>query len=60
MVFSDLFLLNIFQSMKCLSSGNIKSRMIDGMDVCHIFELIGNLTDSAVWNTGEAGDINKP
>ena len=27
MVFSDLFLLNIFQTMKCLSSGNIKSRM---------------------------------
>ena len=26
MVFSDLFLLNIFQTMKCLSSGNIKSR----------------------------------
>ena len=28
-----------------------------GLDVCHVFEWKGNLTDSTVWNTGEAGDI---
>ena len=32
--------------------------LIAGLDVCHIFELKGNLTDSTVWNAGEAGDMN--
>ena len=32
--------------------------LIAGLDVYHIFELKGNLTDSKVWNTGEAGDMN--
>ena len=31
--------------------------IIDGIDVCHAFELKGNLPDSTVWNTGELGDI---
>ena len=29
-----------------------------GLDICNIFEWKGNLTGSAVWNTGEAGDID--
>ena len=28
-----------------------------GLEVCHVFELKGNLTDSTIWNTGETGDI---
>ena len=31
--------------------------IVAGLDVCHIFEWKGNLTDSAVWHTGEAGAI---
>ena len=27
------------------------------LDVYRVFESNGNFTDSAVWNTGEAGDI---
>ena len=30
-----------------------------GLDTYYIFELKGNLTDSTVCNTGEAGDINR-
>ena len=29
--------------------------LITGLDVCYIFEWKGNLTYSAVWNTGENG-----
>ena len=32
--------------------------LITRLDVCHVFEWKGNLTDSAVWITGETGDIN--
>ena len=28
-----------------------------GQDVCHVFELKGNLTGSTVRNTGEKGDM---
>ena len=31
--------------------------LITGLDVCHVFESKGNLTDSTVWNTGETGDM---
>ena len=31
--------------------------LIAVLDVCHIFELKGNLTDSTVWNTWEADVI---
>ena len=31
---------------------------ITGLDVCHVFEWKGNLTDSTVWNTGETGGMN--
>ena len=31
--------------------------LITWQDVCHVFELNCNFTDSAVWNTGETGDI---
>ena len=31
--------------------------LITGLDVCHVFELKVNLTDSTVWNTGETADI---
>ena len=33
--------------------------LIAGLNVCHVFELKGNFTDSTVWNTREAGDINE-
>ena len=33
--------------------------VISGLDVYHVFELKGKLTDSVVWNTGETGDINE-
>ena len=32
--------------------------LISGHDVCHIYEQKGNLTDSTILNTGEAGDNN--
>ena len=28
------------------------------IDVCHVFEWKGNLTDFTLWNTGEAGDMH--
>ena len=31
--------------------------LITRLDVCHVFELKGNINDSTVWNTGETGDI---
>ena len=31
--------------------------LLAGLDLCHVFELKGNLTDSAVQKTGETGDI---
>ena len=34
------------------------THLIIGLGVCHIFEIKGNLTDSTIWKTGEAGDIH--
>ena len=31
--------------------------LIAGLDIDNVFEQKGNLADSTVWNTGEAGDI---
>ena len=32
--------------------------LITGLDVCHVIEWKGNLTDSTVWNTGGTGDMH--
>ena len=35
----------------------MKNNLIAGLDTYHVFELKGNLSDSTVWNTGDADDI---
>ena len=68
MLWSSKILLNLNPNLSfaCIGKnemGNLEALcanmgiFIAGLDTYYFFELKGNLSDSTVWNTGEAGDI---